>query len=343
MTIDIEQSAALRDYLLARRQMLPSTDLVIRPLAGGVSNRTVLVTFANGEGWVLKQALEKLRVNVDWFSDPRRIHREGLGLRHLRTLLPEDHLPHLIFEDFENHILAMTAVRQPHDNWKTRLLAGSVSPEYVWQFATLLAAIHNGAWEQSDRLSALFADRSFFQALRLEPYYLYTADQVPGAADFLRALVQENPSHTLTLVHGDFSPKNVLVYNRTLVLLDYEVIHWGDPAFDVGFALTHLLSKAHHMPAHRTAFTQAASAFWESYLSQITSAPLRDGLEARACDHTLACLLARVEGRSPLEYLTTRERTVQRDSVLHCIQERPAAIADLIVMFTDRLEAECPQ
>ncbi len=308
MAVDIEQSAALRDYLLARRERLPSTDLVMHPLAGGVSNRTVLVTFANGEAWVLKQALEKLRVNVDWFSDPSRIHREGLGLRHLRALLPADHLPHFIFEDFENHILAMTAVPQPHANWKTLLLAGSLSPEFVGQFAALLAAIHNGAYMQSDRLRPVFADRSFFEALRLEPYYLYTADQVPDAAGFLRALVRDNPSHAVTLVHGDFSPKNVLVHNGTLVLLDYEVIHWGDPAFDVGFALTHLLSKAHHVSAHRIDFIQAAQAFWDGYFSQITAAPLRDGLESRACDHTLACLLARVEGRSPLEYLTPGER-----------------------------------
>jgi 5-methylthioribose kinase len=339
--IDIEQHESLRAYLLQRDEVLPSTDMVIQPLAGGVSNRTILVTFANGEAWVLKQALEKLRVPVDWFSDPARIHREGLGLRHLRALIPEGHLPQFVFEDFENHILAMSAIPHPHENWKTMLLRGSVSRDYVWQFAELLATIHNGAYEQRDDLQAWFADRSFFQALRLEPYYLYTADQVPGAASFLRDLVQETDAHPITLVHGDFSPKNILIYHDQLVLLDYEVIHWGDPAFDVGFAMTHLLSKAHHVAAHRTEFIEAAREFWTIYFSPITTLALGDGLEARACRHTLACLLARVEGRSPLEYMSAGERDIQRKCVLKCIQEGPTTIADLITQFADVLGAEC--
>jgi 5-methylthioribose kinase len=339
--IDIEQREALRAYLLQRDEVPPDSDMLIQPLAGGVSNRTILVTFANGEAWVLKQALEKLRVPVDWFSDPARIHREGLGLRHLRALIPADHLPQFVFEDFENHILAMSAIPQPHENWKTMLLRGSVSPDYVRQFATLLAAIHNGAFERRDDLRDPFADRSFFQALRLEPYYLYTADQVPGAAGFLRDLVRDTGAHQITLVHGDFSPKNILVYHDTLVLLDYEVIHWGDPAFDVGFAMTHLLSKAHHVAAQRAEFVQAAGEFWTTYFDLITAAPLRDGLEARACRHTLACLLARVDGRSPLEYLSASERDTQRRCVLKCMQAGPATIATLIAQFADLLEAEC--
>jgi 5-methylthioribose kinase len=339
--IDIEQIEALRVYLLQRGHLLPGPGMVIQPLAGGVSNRTMLVTFANGDAWVLKQALARLRVTANWFSDPARIHREGLGLRHLRALIPADNLPQFIFEDFENHILAMTAIPQPHENWKTMLLRGSVSLEYVRQFATLLAAIHTGAFEQPDDLREAFADRRFFEALRLEPYYRYTAKQVPGAADFLRDLVQETDAHPITLVHGDFSPKNILVYHDTLVLLDYEVIHWGDPAFDVGFAMTHLLSKAHHVAAQRAEFIRAARAFWAIYFGRISPAALRDGLEARACRHTLACLLARVDGRSPLEYLTSGERNVQRTCVLQCIQQNPTTIADLITHFAERLEAEC--
>jgi 5-methylthioribose kinase len=58
-------------------------------LAGGVSNRTVLVErTASGEGWVVKQALPKLRVATEWLSDPERIHQEALGLRWLSELAP---------------------------------------------------------------------------------------------------------------------------------------------------------------------------------------------------------------------------------------------------------------
>ena len=112
-----------------------------RVLAGGVSNRTVLVEFPerpSRESWVLKQALAKLRVKVDWFSDPARIGREALGLRHLAALAPPGTITPLVFEDPAHHLLAMAAVPQPHENWKSRLLAGRVEPEHAGQFGSLL-------------------------------------------------------------------------------------------------------------------------------------------------------------------------------------------------------------
>ena len=111
----------------------------------------------------------------------------------------------------------------------------------------------------------------------------------PPAAEFIRELVDQTRKRHITLVHGDFSPKNVLVHDDRLILLDHEVIHWGDPAFDVGFALTHLLSKAHHLPAHRERFTRAARRFWSAYEAAVPSTTedqlgtLRGGTHAAAC------------------------------------------------------------
>src|SRR5207253_6106542 len=122
------------------------------------------------------------------------------------------------------------------------------------------------------------------------------AAAVPEAAAFLAPLVDETRARRETLVHGDYSPKNVLVRDDRLVLLDHEVVHFGDPAFDLGFSLAHLLSKAHHLADRRGDFTQAALLYWRAYAGERQ-------LEPRAVRHTLACLLARVAGRSPLEYL----------------------------------------
>ena len=160
---------------------------------------------------------------------------------------------------------------------------------------------HIGTRSQHD-----FADRSFFEALRLEPYYEYTATRVPEAAAFLTHLVEETLARRDTLVHGDYSPKNVLVRNGRLVLLDHEVTHFGDPAFDLGFSLAHLLSKAHHLPHQRADFASAALALLEGVRRRRTSS------EPRAVRHTLGCLLARVAGRSPLEYLDEHERAQQQ-------------------------------
>jgi aminoglycoside phosphotransferase (APT) family kinase protein len=261
--LDIERHEDLIAYLRATGRIAADETPQVRTLAGGVSNRTVLVKRASGEAWVLKQALAKLRVKVDWFSDPSRIRREALGLHWLQQLAPPGTITPLVFEDEQRHLLAMQAVPEPHENWKTMLLAGRGHMPHVSQFAGLLATIHARSAQSPNPLREIFDDRRFFESLRLEPYYAYSAEQVPGAAEFLRRLIADTRERRLALVHGDYSPKNVLVRDGRLVLLDHEVIHWGDPMFDLGFALTHLLSKAHHLRSGW--FVQAAWLFCSDY------------------------------------------------------------------------------
>src|SRR5262249_4949426 len=150
-------------------------------------------------------------------------------------------------------------------------------------------------------------------------------------------LIESTRARRLALVHGDYSPKNVLVHAERLILLDHEVIHWGDPAFDLGFSLTHLLSKAHHLPAQRAAFAEAARRYWQVYLQTLGRVEWLDGLEMQVVQHTLGCLLARVAGRSPLEYMDVSERERQWAVVIKLIQRPLASVDDLIERFVGRL------
>lgn len=335
--LDIENHAALREYLRSTSRIGADEEPRCTNLTGGVSNRTVLVERRSGESWVLKQALEKLRVAADWFSSPERIHREALGLRWLEKLASPGTITPLVFEDHTYHLLAMQAVPPPHENWKTLLLRGEIEADHVSQFARLLAEIHARAFAQREELAPIFSDRSFFESLRLEPYYDFSAAQVPSAAPFLRALIEETRAREITLTHGDYSPKNILVRNGKLILLDHEVIHWGDPAFDLGFALAHLLSKAHHFPKHRDAFSEAALHFWQEYSHSAEGGTWRENLEKHAVRNALGCLLARVAGRSPLEYLTDSERENQRIVVVDLMRDAPKNIADLTKQFIGTL------
>lgn len=334
MTLDIEDPVALMGYLRRAGRIPADAQPRISVLAGGVSNRTVLVEHPPAIAWVLKQALAKLRVQVDWFSDPARVHREALGLRELPALAPAGAIPALIFEDHAEHLLAMAAVPQPHANWKQLLMAEGPSLAHVAQFAEILGHIHARSHDQPARLAALFDERGYFESLRLEPYYLYTAQQAPEAAGFIAELVADTRAQRLALVHGDYSPKNILVHAGRLILLDHEVIHWGDPAFDVGFGLTHLLSKAHHLAARRSAFAQAAHGFWQSY-SALVGQRFGAGYGQRAAHHLAACLLARVAGRSPLEYLAPDERARQRRAALGLIARPPASVPACIDQFIE--------
>jgi aminoglycoside phosphotransferase (APT) family kinase protein len=333
MPLDIEHPDELIAYLRQSGRITPNETPRATILAGGVSNRTVLVERDDGSAWVVKQALEKLRVKVDWFSDPARIHREAAALRALPDLAPPGAITPLVFEDMHLHLLAMQAVPAPHENWKTMLMAGDVRHDHVEQFGRLLGSIHRKAAERAQVLAPAFDDRSFFQSLRLEPYYQYAAQQVPAAGDFISALIRDTLASRFTLVHGDYSPKNILVHQSRLILLDHEVIHWGDGAFDIGFALAHLLSKAHHLAARRQEFAHSAALFWTTYRHE-TKWP--DTMESRAVRHTLGCLLARVRGRSTLEYLNETERRRQETIVTAMIAAPPPTMTKLIDSFVAR-------
>lgn len=352
--MNIEIRADLLNYLRSGGHIEHNEEPQMQPLAGGVSNRTVLVTRAaengsNAEAWVIKQALSKLRVATDWFSSPERVHREALGLQWINQLAPKS-TPTLLFEDHEHHLIGMTAIPQPHENWKTMLLAGDLQLDHVDQFARLLATLHSDSYAQQTELATIFADRSFFESLRLAPYYRFAAEQVPKAAPFLHKLIEQTRARSITLVHGDYSPKNILVHNSKLILLDHEVIHFGDPAFDLGFSLTHLLAKANHnldpLSDLSPRFEAAAQQYWQTYTQMLLAKESGRKSGGNAVDlyrhaeigsfavsHTLACLLARIDGRSPLEYLSADARTRQRNAVLSLIVDLPTSIEELITRF----------
>lgn len=342
MPLNIEIPEMLEQYLWEKHQIHPTEIMAVKPLTGGVSNRTVWVQRRDGETWVVKQALEKLRVAVDWFSSPARIHREALGLREAARLLPNGATPKFLFEDWDNHLLAMSAVPQPHENWKKLLLQGNVYRRHIQQFAEMLGQLHRTSADEAYTLAEQFGDRSFFEALRLEPYYAYTATQIPDAAQFLENLIAETRHRRLCIVHGDYSPKNVLIYRDQLILLDYEVIHWGDPAFDLGFSLTHLLSKAHHLPSIRQEFAEVSNLYWKRYQEVVGDGEWTTDLEQWAVQHTLACLLARVAGRSPLEYLSEEECRRQQNVVVDMLANIPSTVKLMTEQFIVRLEQSPP-
>jgi aminoglycoside phosphotransferase (APT) family kinase protein len=338
-TLDIEDSSELLDYLRSEQRIGPVEEPVMEVLPGGVSCRTVRVDRSTGESWVLKQALPKLRVEVEWLSDPARIHREALGMEWLERLTPSGSIASLVFEDEDNDLVAMKAVPQPHDQWKSLLLAGEIVADHVRQFGSLLASIHHGASERPE-LAEVFENRTFYESLRLEPYYEYSAGQEPAAADFLHGLVADTRRSRVTLVHGDYSPKNVLVHQGRLVLLDHEVIHWGDGAFDVGFGMTHFLAKALHVEGRRDGFLDAARLFWRTYRTEAGGVFATADYEARAVRHVIGCVLARAVGRSKLEYLSPGERRVQADAAIGLAVEPPPTVEEAVDRFGGSIGSE---
>jgi aminoglycoside phosphotransferase (APT) family kinase protein len=334
--MNIEDRSELVSYLRSEGFIPRAAEPAIRKLEGGVSNRTVLVECEAVAPFVVKQALAKLRVETDWFSDPARIHREARGLEWLHRLAPPGAITPLLFEDPRHHVIGMAAVPEPHYNWKHALLAGEIDFDCVREFAELLGTIHRESFRDAT-IAEVFSDRSFFESLRIEPYYRYSAGRVPASLPFFHDLIAETLQTRLTVVHGDYSPKNILVHGGRLVLLDHEVIHFGDPAFDVGFSLTHLLSKAHHLTDHRRRVFEAAQLYVKCYLEHLQGLDWRESMEQRAVRHTIGCLLARVAGRSPLEYLTQTERARQKEITLMLMRKPPPRLPEFIDRFSEEL------
>ncbi len=303
---------------------IPLPDSPVITLGGGVSNTVLLVEDC---ALVLKQSLGKLRVDQDWFSDRRRIYREAAALRALAPHLPPRRLPQVLFEDRENCLFAMTAAPPGARTWKSLLLDGDVRVETAAAIAGMLAAIIRAS-RQSSEWEEAFGDQTVFDELRLDPYYRTTAARHPDLAPHFDRLIRRCREQRCALVHGDWSPKNFLVSAEGITAIDFEVIHYGDPAFDTAFLLNHLVLKSFYRPDRAPRYREAAQVIWTTLIAAL--GPDSGWLEAATIEHLGGLLLARIDGKSPAEYIRSDDlRDRIRRHARRLILDPPARIAEV--------------
>jgi aminoglycoside phosphotransferase (APT) family kinase protein len=293
LDLTIKNAAA---YLEARGIGLAPPCII--ELGGGVSN-TVLLVELDSTRMVLKQALGKLRVEQEWLADRARIFREAAALQRLAPLLPQGSLPAVIFEDRDNFTFAMSAAPAGSTTWKERLLQGEIRAGTARQVGELLSSIARVSWRDPS-WEAEFGDQTVFDQLRIDPYYRAAALRHPDLAPAAQRLIEQSALRRVSLTHGDWSPKNFLVHGDDVMAIDFEVIHFGDPAFDTAFLLNHLLLKSFHRPQWASSYAEAAAAFWRAYLAGVPPEPW---IAPATIEHLGWLLLARVDGKSPAEYL----------------------------------------
>ncbi len=314
-------------YLSATGHIPEATPCQARAMGGGVSGEVILVE-AGPLRWVLKQARARLRVAADWVADPARTAVEARALALLATVLPAGSVPDLVFYDAVNRVLAMTALPKSAQNLKTMLLAGTIPSTTIRACGRLLGQLQSETQRRSDVREA-FHERALFRQLRIEPYYETAAARHAGLVAAITAQAAFAMDQTACLVHGDFSPKNILVAEGRPVLLDYEVSHWGCRAFDPAFFLTHLTLKALHLPHYAVAFNRVAKAFWNAYRSS-SGWPDLVPLEQEVMGQLGCLLLARVDGKSPVEYIQDDSTRAQvRQLASDILEGRRSGLSDV--------------
>jgi len=270
----------------------------VRRLGGGVSNNVLAASWSGG-CIVLKHPLSNLA--DDWPADVERVHNEAAAARACADILSGNgsaRVPEVVFEDRERHVVGFECAPEEAGSWKADLLDGVVDGEVAATVGEALGAVQAAAAGDDD-LRAAFGSARPFEQLRIDPYHRTTARRHPDVADAIEAEIERIEGVKRTLVHGDYSPKNVLVGDAVWIL-DFEVAHWGDPAFDTAFLLNHLLIKSVYNHEQGAAYEDAARTFWEAYCEAV------DWDVERGTVRELAVLmLARVDGKSPVEYVTT--------------------------------------
>lgn len=300
------------EYLNGRDVLAGETEIDAVELGGGVSNRVIMVE--NGEDClVLKQPRPNLNVEEDWPADIDRVHNEAAATRVYEAILRETELaaavPSVRFEDHDNDIVGFECAPDAAGMWKTDLLDGTVNVRVAEEVGRVLGTVHREAADDPEFLEP-FESKLPFDQLRIDPYHRTVARRHPDVSDEVNAATDRMLAGERTLVHGDYSPKNVLVEDDAVFkvwILDFEVAHRGDPSFDTAFMLNHLFIKSVHNEMQGAEYRKAARAFFEAYDETVSW-----DIEADTIEELGVLMLARVDGKSPVEYV---ERDETKDTL----------------------------
>jgi len=336
-------------YLKENQHLNSEETASAEALAWGVSNVVIRIHREIGDDFVIKQSRKQLRTQAEWFSHLDRIWREWEVMQELAHLLPEGVVPRVLFEDRENYLFAMEAIDEHHQVWKAVLLDEKFDLKIARDLGDYLSAIHRKSF-LNEQYQTQWGDWEIFDQLRIDPFYRFIVKAHPEIKTWVDDLIHDMSDHRLCLVLADFSPKNILLTDQGIHLVDFETAHFGDPAFDLGFFLSHLLLKAVCFQQSGVGCLQLAESFWDQYINHGPSFPKgahprviemqEQELGLRTIRHLAACMLSRVDGKSTVDYLTEPMLQDQvRSFALSLILDPPASIPQAMSRLNEMLKS----
>ncbi|MCL2619156.1 MAG: phosphotransferase [Defluviitaleaceae bacterium] len=334
--IDISSRDVLEQYLLDKQHIQPGDDCTITYCGGGVSG-TVAFVRVNGRDMIVKQALAKLKVAEEWLCDPNRMQIEMKSNEVYHRHVPEN-VPEVYFYDHDNYIFGREAAPEHAVMWKSNLMEGRLDFVVAEKVMRSLVTVHNECSKDAE-VAEFFADKTIFHDLRISPYLKFILNKHPQLTEYSQPIIDELMNSAITLVHGDYSPKNVMQDERKVYLLDFEVAHYGHPSFDLAFLSNHLILKSVHKREFGAAYLSMLDHVLNLYFGEMTFMD-KQAMEASYLKLLPLLMIARVDGKSPVEYLVgnAQKQQLVRDMAYALINNKVLCRKEMVKLMRQYVE-----
>ncbi len=331
------------EYATARGLIDDPAGVEVRELTGGISNSVIMLTGPSG-CLVLKQPFRFLRVEQHWEIDRARVWHEVAAIRIWTDALGDKWAPQILHEDHDCYLYAMSCAPAGAMNWKDQLLAGDIQPATAQHAGRVLGHVHRLTTRRRS-IDIVFPRHGVFVQGRVDPYFWPIINAGGPLAGPLKDLSERLLTRRLNLVHGDFSPKNILVADDHIFIIDFEISHYGDPSFDPAFIICHLILKAFYRFRQRDRYLALAREFWTSYLQSYGDFAPPD-IESTTITTLGGLLVGRMDGKSPVEYISDDARRDSiRNAATRILLDGVSTLESTIEILEDELtsmESKCP-
>lgn len=329
--IDLENREQMLAYLKNKQVINDQDGYRVDYCRGGVSCVSALIEIP-GKTLLVKQGREKLAVKEEWLADPGRMAIEARANDFYHTCIPES-APAVLFYDEENCVLLRDAAPAGCRMWKEDLLDGILDFGIAAKTMEALATVHNRSAGKED-IKKDFSDYSIFYQLRISPYIEFLVTKYPELSETAKGMIKRMEQNKRVIVHADYSPKNILVLpDRSICILDYEIAHYGDPAFDVAFYTNHIVLKSAHLTHMSGAFLNMLLHMTGTYFGMVDFMEPA-ALEAQCMDMLAVLMLARIDGKSPVEYIVSEQtKVLVRNMAFQLLRRKITGYKDAVALF----------
>jgi 5-methylthioribose kinase len=260
-------------------------------------------------------------VQQDWYVPVIRNYYEYMWYLEVDKIVPEI-TPKILYANEKPYFFVMEYYDpKKYPLWKNELFNLKLDNKFAKNFAIKLANIHNITFNNKT-IANNFNTSELFEDLRINPYIRSTAILHNDVSEELLSIADNLYNTNLALVHGDISPKNILINNSQPIFLDAECAWYGDPAFDISFCLNHIILKSLVLESIQKELISYFNIISHNYLRNIMSNDL-EKYEKRIIALLSALMLSRIDGKSPVEYITSDKKKEKVRSFSKFILKNP--------------------